>query len=656
MSHTQKTFYVTTPIYYVNAEPHIGSLYSTILADVIARYMRVCGKKTYFVTGLDEHGQKVSEAAEKAHIAPQKFVDSLVPAFKNAWTSWDIAYDFFVRTTDHVHVKAVQEWIRDLRAQNIIYKSTYEGWYSVSSEAFLTDKDIEIKDVDGTPLCPLSGKRALWLVQEAYFFRLSAYEKQLLEFYKTHPHFVEPSERMHEVVAFVEQGLKDLCISRSKKSLNWGIPFPDDSEHVVYVWADALNNYLTAVGYLQPEKKDLFNAFWPCDVHVMGKDILRFHAIYWPAFLMASQLPLPQTLLVHGWILIDEQKMSKSLGNAIQPAVLLEKYGLDRCRYYFVRHMAITHDVSFNYSDLEEKTNAELSNAFGNLVQRVLVMAHSYECIELNGPYKWTESEEHLYALEQNMLKNVQNEMKCYLLHRAYAHVWEYIGILNAYIHQQQPWVIAKHDRERVKIILAALIHGIWTVGVILWPVMPSSMIRLFELLGVHVEAHVPVTLDKIVQPWQHSFSLKKTELLFPRYEKVELEVVAQKVSESKMKNEEAKNIEKNNNDITIDELMKVELRVGTITAVEEIPKAEKLYALTVDFGSHDIRTICAGIKQHYASLDLIGIRTVFAYNLQPRILRGIQSYGMTMMAQDKNGIPTFIKISESVENGTILR
>jgi methionyl-tRNA synthetase len=657
MSTPPHTFYVTTPIYYVNAKPHLGSLYSTLLADVIARSQQIEGKTTCFVTGTDEHGQKVAEAAAAAGKDPQSFVDSFIPAFKNLWAEYDLQYNHFIRTTDEYHTQAVQRWIEELYRKGDIYKSAYEGWYSTSAEMFLTDKDLGNKDAEGRPLCPHSGKPAVWVSEECYFFRLSAYQDKLLAFYKEHPEFVTPSERLNEVISFVHGGLKDLSISR--KTVTWGIPFPGDPAHVTYVWADALNNYLTAIGYLQPGREDEFARCWPADVHVLGKDIVRFHAIYWPAFLMASGLPLPKTLLVHGWITVNNQKMSKSLGNAIDPHELLQRYQLDSLRYYLVRHLAVTQDSSFSFEDLEEKCNAELADALGNLLNRVISLALRYEMPAFNAPYAWTEAEIKLWDGLQRCLDSYQMEMKSYFFHRAYAHVWHFVHQTNAYLHAHEPWKIIKQDRDRFATIIAAALHALEAVSVLAWPLMPASMDRVRAALGL---AHVTKGVDYITQlraPWATNFSLTAQEPLFVKYE-----------TESTKTN--MNNSEQNNNTppaaaqstapalatatITFDDLMKVELRVGQIIAVEELPKSDKLYKMQVDFGEFGVRQICAGIKKEFTPEQLIGVKTVFAFNLAPRALMGVESHGMTMMATNADGKPTIVAIDASVANGTRLK
>src|SRR3989339_2186100 len=352
---TCNKFYVTTPIYYVTARPHLGSLYSTLLADVAARYHKVAGEKVFFLTGTDEHGQKVAQAAAKAGMQPKEFTDSFIDDYKSVWKKYEIAYDYFIRTTDNQHVQAVQTWLQRLIAQGDIYKGSYKGWYCTPCESFVTEKDSQQTEEGKALTCPDCSRLTGEVFEECYFFKLSAYQDRLLKFYEEHPNFITPKERMAEVISFVKSGLRDLSISRT--TISWGIPFPGDDAHVTYVWADALNNYITAVGYGDDARADELAKWWPADLQIMGKDIARFHAVYWPAFLMASNLAMPKKLLVHGWIKVADQKMSKSLGNAVDPMQLANDYGVDEIRYYLTRKMAITQDSEFKFDDIEQSVN-----------------------------------------------------------------------------------------------------------------------------------------------------------------------------------------------------------------------------------------------------------------------------------------------------------
>jgi methionyl-tRNA synthetase len=640
-----KKFYITTPIYYVNAAPHIGSLYSTLIADVISRTMKVFKKDVVFCTGTDEHGQKIYDAAKNENKNPQEFVDSLIPFFKNTWKEWDIEYDIFIRTTDKNHIEAVQKWILDLKKNGYIYKSNYEGWYSVSSESFISEKDIEQKDESGTPICPISGKKAIWVSQEAYFFRLSKFQKELLKFYEVNPNFITPNERLSEVISFVKSGLDDLCISRLKKNLSWGIPFPEDDNHVVYVWADALNNYITSIGYNDKKRNIEFENTWPCDLHILGKDIVKFHAVFWPAFLMASNLQLPKRELVHGWILVDNKKMSKSLGNIIDPKELLSKYGKDVSRFYLMKYMAVTQDSIFSYEDLEEKNNSDLADSFGNLIQRVLVLAKKNNLNKASIKCYLTDDELSLYNEFNQMINEFEIELNNYMIHRMYQAVWKFINSINAYFHKNEPWKIK--DKEKFEKIIAVSLNAIFGVSVLLWPLMPESIVKIFKMIGLKKDLSKTLfNIDDIKTIWNNEFYLDAN--IEPIFKKIEIK---------KIENNKKEIIEKtkNSNEISFDTFSKVEIRVGQIIEVEDIKNSDKLYKFTVDFGPLGKRNIAAGVKMYYKKEEIISRKTIFAFNLESKALCGISSHGMTLMTKDINGKPIFVEISQVIESGTRL-
>jgi methionyl-tRNA synthetase len=646
----KNTFYVTTPIYYVNAKPHIGSLYSTLLADVISKIMKLYGKKTFFLTGTDEHGQKVYDAAQLNNQDPQTFVDSLIPAFKEAWKSWNIEYDIFMRTTNEDHKKAVQEWIRNLQKKQLIYKASYEGWYSSSSESFLTEKDIECRDEQGTPLCPISKKPAEWITQEAYFFKLSLFENDLINFYEKNPHFITPKERLAEIVSFVKGGLKDLCISRSKKSLSWGIPFPDDEDHVVYVWADALNNYITALGYLSSKENSLFNSTWPCDVHIMAKDIVRFHAVYWPAFLMASEIQLPLKLLVHGWILVDGNKMSKSLGNVIDPNYLIQQYGVDACRYYFIRHLAITHDATFSYEDLEEKINGELCDVLGNLVQRVIVLAQKNKCSIVEKRITFDTMSQQLYEQSIHMLKQFEHEMNDYMIHRAYGHVWNFINQINAYMQHAQPWKISlEHNKSYFEMVISTVLHSIKTVAYIINPIMESTSNKILELIGVEKNNSI---FKDLYNEWNDTFNL--AIIPTPLFKKIEKKKEIP-MEPKKIDNTQDVTIQEIKNEyIQLEDFKKVIMRVGYIKSVDRIAKSDKLYHLMVDFGEFGIKSVCSGIAQEVLVDDILHKKALFVSNLEPRKLCGYLSEAMILTYKNTHEKICVITVSDNALLGSM--
>lgn len=643
----KNTFYITTPIYYPNAKPHIGTIYSTVLADIIARYQKFLKKEVFFLTGLDEHGQKVADTALKENISAQQFVDDLAIIYIDVFKKWEIQYNFFMRTTFDLHKNTISDWIVKLQNAGYIYKSNYSGWYSVSSEEFLTEKDIELKNEDGVPLCPITKKPAVWITEDAYFFRLSSFEGRLIDFFEQNPSFIIPKERMSEVTAFIKGGLRDLCISRLKKNLSWGIPFPNDNEHIVYVWADALNNYITGVGYLH--NNVLFEKWWPCNVHIMAKDIIRFHAIYWIAFLMASDLPLPKNELVHGWLLVDNKKMSKSLGNVIDPEILIKKYPVDSIRYYFST-LSMKEDSNFNIDDLVQRHNSDLCDNLSNLLQRTIVLCAKKNISTLYYDEKLINQSD-LYIINEGkqLISDVVRELYTYQILKINNLIMTYIKNLNAYFHKQSPW---KEDSiERFSMIVANILNGLWKVGVLLAPIMPTKMKELLHVIGIdgaqenistitHSSRTFVITMAK-------DYIFKKIECFFD------------KDNLKKNKQEDKKDdVERTKyNYVSFDEFMKNIILVGQIEKVNDIEKSDKLYYLTVNFGDNfGIKKIASGIKEYFEKSQLINQKTIFSFNLAPRTLRGVISEGMILMTENNEGVPTIISIGESIKIGTRIK
>ena len=637
---SKDTFYVTTPIYYVTAKPHLGSLYSTVIADVLARWHKLQAKEVFFLTGTDEHGQKIAQAAQQAGKEPKAFVDSFIEAYKLAWRSYHIDYTYFIRTTDMAHVRAVQQWLRMLRDKGEIYKSFYKGWYCTSDEMFVAEY---ANEDDKAPLCPNCARVTTIVSEETYFFRLSAYQDRLLAFYEQHPDFIMPRERRAEVVNFVKGGLKDLSISRT--TVKWGIPFPDDDAHVTYVWADALNNYITAVGYAQAEHEQAFNKWWPADVHIMGKDIVRFHAVYWPAFLMASNLPLPHQLLVHGWIKVGAQKMSKSLGNVVDPMELLETYGADAVRYYLMRQLAITHDGEFSIADLEQKITSDLANDLGNLLNRMIILAEKHSAPTIHAPQLWSAASVDLRDAQLTMIEDMKAAMDEFQFHMALAHVWKFINQINAYFHSQEPWKVAKQDPARFNEIISATAHSLHTVAIMLWPIMPQKMEELLAALGVKLDYGVDLIDHCEMGHWAHTYHFYKTA---PLFEKPIAQPTEQETGNTSMQTSAPA--------ITFEHFAGVQLAVGTIEQCEPIVGSDKLYRLQVHFGAFGTRQVLSGIRKYYTPQELIGQQAVFVLNLQPRSMMGLESQGMLLTAADEQGVPRLVRPLALVQAGTILK
>lgn len=650
---SNKKFYVTTPIYYVTARPHLGSLYSTVMADVAARWNKLLGKKTFFLTGTDEHGQKVAQAAEKAGMEPKEFVDSFIDIYKTIWRDYELDYNDFIRTTDPRHKKAVQQFIKKLEKKGDIYKGSYEGWYCVHDEAYLTKIDYDATKTypkDNGPECPVCKRPTKWMSEEGYFFKLSAYQDKLLTFYEANPDFITPRERFTEVINFVKSGLKDLSISR--KTLKWGIPFPGDKEHVTYVWLDALINYISAIGYDDPKKKKEFDFWWPTDLHILGKDIIRPHAVYWPAFLMAADLKLPKRLLVHGWITICGKKMSKSLANIVDPEILYEKYGPEPVRYYLLRQMPVTQDGDFCIEDLEKRITCDLANDLGNLVNRMLTLAQKNGVTDIAVQESWSDEAIKLRDESWNMIGEIEKYMEDYLFHMALARVWKYISLINSYFHAQEPWKLAKKDVGTFMEVLSATCHSLYHVASLLWPVMPSKMEELLSAIGIPFDLKRNTLENLKLSRWTEKFTLKQIPPLFVKPE--ESDECKEKLEKAVKESERTK--KEQSNEVPIDIVAQIELRVGTIEQCQEIPKSDKLLKMTVNFGPQGMRTICAGVKKWYKPDDLIGKQGVFVYNLKPRKMLGMESQGMMLFAESEDGRLEYIAPAKSVPNGTRLR
>jgi len=639
MQNESSHFYVTTPIYYVTAKPHLGSLYSTLLADVAARWARLNGKKAFFLTGTDEHGQKIAQAAAAVQMEPKKFVDQFISTYKKIWKEYNLDYSYFIRTTDIEHVTAVQEWLKRLLAKGDIYKGFYKGCYCTQCETFVSEV---LQPNEIAPSCPSCGRATNEIAEESYFFKLSAYQDKLLAFYEKNPDFIMPKERANEVYQFVKAGLRDLSISRT--TVSWGIPFPGDEQHVTYVWADALNNYITAIGYGQKGKEEEFKKWWPADLQILGKDIIRFHAVYWPAFLMASDLPMPKHLLVHGWIKMNDQKMSKSFGNVVEPEKLHALYGSDPVRYYLMRQMSITQDTNFSQEDLEQRIESDLANDLGNLLNRMAVLAQKNGMFKIPPPSIWSADVVSLRDAGWSMISEMKDQMAAGMFHLALAAVWKYINQLNAFFHANEPWKLMKNDKEQAYQVISATCHGLYTVGVLLWPFMPTTMEQLLLSLGISLPdlSHGSSVQALLESRWHNTFAIEKVPNLFNKPEK----------SMETPENKAATPAEQSYIDIT--DFAKVHLCTGTIIVCEPVPNSDKLYRLEVDFGHLGKRQILTGLRQVIPQDKLLNKQGIFVMNLKPRMMLGLQSEGMLLTAF--GGAKAILTVSEPVENGSVVK
>ncbi len=631
---SKKAFYITTPIYYVNDAPHIGHTYTTIIADVLNRFQKLSGNKVFFLTGTDEHGQKVEKAATERGLKPIELADQVVERYKDLWKDLNISYDFFIRTTEPFHEKGVQKIFRKLMEKGDIYKGIYKGWYCVSDENFLAE-DVPLEK-GGYKICPDCGKRADVVSEECYFFKLSAYQKPLLDFYAKFPAFVRPPSRMNEVVSFVRQGLKDLSITRT--TVKWGIPVPDDPDHTIYVWFDALHNYLTGIGY--DWNMELFEKFWPATVHLIGKDILRFHAIFWPAFLMAADFPLPQTVIGHGWWLKDKTKMSKSKGNVLDPYLILDTFGPDPLRYFLLREIPIGLDGNFSHEGFVHRVNSDLANDLGNLVQRTLTMIQNY----FNGKIEETDKEEKIdkeIRLEfDNLKKKVLKFFEDYALSKALEEIWAYISSVNKYLAVNEPWKLAKDQSKRKRLgrILYQAAAALRGISYLLFPVMPGSSEKIWGFLGEEEPIQEESFSELKFENLKLGQKIKKPKPLFPRI------ALKDFLKEEEKKSSPARKEEKMEQ-VTFDEFKRMDFRVGEVLKAERVEGTDKLLKLEVDIGTEK-RTMVAGVADVYSPEELVGKKFVFIVNLKPAVIRGIESQGMLLAAEveGKATIPFFDK------------
>ncbi len=606
----------------MNDVPHIGHAYTTIIADAISRFQKLSGKDVFFLTGTDEHGQKVEKAAKEKGLKPIELADKMVVRFKDLWKALNIANDSFIRTTQPFHEKGVQKIFLQLKDKGDIFKGTYKGWYCVSDENFLPE-DVPQEEA-GHKICPDCGKEAGVVSEECYFFKLSAYEKPLLDFYAKNPTFVRPRSRMNEVVSFVKQGLKDLSITRT--SVEWGIPVPDDPGHTIYVWFDALHNYLTGIGYDQD--MTLFQKYWPANIHLIGKDILRFHAIFWPAFLMAAGFPLPQTVFGHGWWLKDEAKISKSKGNVLDPRVILETFGEDPLRYFLLREIPIGLDGNFSHEGFIHRVNSDLANDLGNLVQRTLTMIHNYCGGKIEEMDKEDKADKKLREEFDDSRKKIVEFYEDYALNRALEEIWSFINTVNKYLADNEPWKVAKEDSQKKRLgrILYQAAAAIRVISYFLFPVMPESSQRVWNFLGEEKTIENEPLKRLKYEDLKLGQAIKMPKPLFPRVDLKEF-LKEEEIRQAPQKKEEKMDM------VTFDEFKKMDLRVGEILKAEKVEGTDKLVKMEVDIGTEK-RTMVAGVADVYSPEELEGKKLIVIVNLKPAVIRGIESQAMLLAAE----------------------
>ena len=639
----KEKYYLTTAIAYASGKPHIGNTYEIIMADAIARYKRMKGFDVFFQTGTDEHGQKIEEKAKNANMEPQQYVDKIAQEIRNVFDLMNVSYDKFIRTTDKDHELQVQKIFEKLYKQGDIYKSEYEGWYCTECEAFFTDNQL----VDGK--CPDCGREVHREKEESYFFRMSKYANQLMEYIESHPQFIQPESRKNEMINnFLKPGLQDLCVSRT--SFKWGIPVTFDPKHVVYVWIDALSNYITGIGYdCDGNSSEQFNKYWPADLHLIGKDIIRFHTIYWPIMLLALGLPLPKQVFGHPWMLFGEDKMSKSRGNVIYADDLVHFFGVDAVRYFVLSEMPFAQDGSITWQLVMERINSELANVYGNLVNRTIAMTNKYFNGQLTEPDCYEELDQQLIDTCKQTVTKYYEKMDQLRVADAIDTVFDLLRRSNKYIDETSPWTLAKQpeNKARLNTVLYNLLESIRVASVLLTPFMPETSKEVFRQINTEK------TDFASIETWgnyeKNNKVVENTNVLFARVDEKKTMDEIMQYMESKA---EVKTTFKE--EVSIEDFDKLDIRIGTVMDCQRHPKADKLLVFDIKCGS-DRRTIVSGIAQYYQPEDLVGKKVAFIANLAPRKLRGIESKGMILSAEDAKGNLEVVTV-DKVEDGADIR
>ena len=664
---TKNNFYITTPIYYPSGKLHIGNAYTTVACDAIARYKRLLGYDVHYLTGMDEHGQKIQQKAEDLNTTPKAYVDEMAKGIKALWETLDISYDQFIRTTDETHKETVQYIFEKLLDQGDIYLGHYEGWYSVSDEEFFTESQLaEVFYNDKGEMIggiAPSGHEVELVKEESYFLKTSKYVDRLLQYYEDNPHFIQPESRKNEMINnFIKPGLEDLAVSRT--SFKWGIPVKSNEKHVTYVWVDALSNYISALGYHNGLEQRM-DEFWPADVHMVGKEIVRFHAIYWPIILMALDLPLPKQIYGHGWLLMKDGKMSKSKGNVVYPEVLAERYGVDAVRYYLLREVSFGSDGVFTPESFVERTNFDLANDLGNLLNRTIAMVNKYNDGIIYKNDISTDYDESLEQIVQQSIVEYKAHMEQMKFSVALQHVWKLISRSNKYIDETMPWQLAKDEskKDELNTVLYHLAENLRIAAVLIQPFMTEAPKKIFEQLKIEevkLQSLEHIEQYGLIQNKHHV--IDKGEPIFPRLDvEAEVQFIKDSMGQTTAQDEESKedNHSKQENDealnvITIDDFNKVEQRVATIIQAEPVKKADKLLKLQVDLGTEQ-RQVVSGIAQYYTPDEIIGKKIIVVTNLKPVKLRGEASNGMILCANEDDRI-TIIEVPYNVQNGAVIR